>query len=63
MNESRPKKELMDIHGIILDNVAFNISGILNQHNYGTIKIDEPKAESLHVLQFTPIPYTQYRIQ
>ena len=54
----------MEIHSIVLDIVALNISDMVNQHNYGEINIDEPKAEGFYVVQFTSIPYKlQYSIE
>ena len=48
----------MDIHSIFVDSVALNISVILNQHDYGTINIDDPESQSLYAVQFTKNPYT-----
>ena len=43
---------------IVLDSVALNMSDMFYQHNYGTIKIDDPVAEVFYVVQFTSMPYT-----
>ena len=40
-----------------LDSVALNMSVIVRQHNYGTINIDDNKAEVIYILQFKAMPY------
>ena len=34
----------MDIRRVFMDSVAFNMSDMVYQNNYGAINIDEPKA-------------------
>ena len=54
----------MDTNRIVLDSVAFNMSAMVDQHNYDAIKIDKPVVEDFYVLKLTPITYTlQDRIQ
>ena len=48
----------MDIHSIVLDIVTFNMSNIVHQNNYVSIKIDDPKVEGLYVVHFTSTAYT-----
>ena len=45
MNKPTPEKNVADIHIIILDSIALNMSSIEQNNSYGEIYIHDPEEE------------------